>query len=218
MAPVLHLEAHGGADGLTSSTEPNAEWLTWEELSEPLQRLNLATRCNLILAVAACVGYATVQSFQRGPRAPAVALVGPDANVTPSEILAGTKEFYRRWMDTGTPQEIAQSASSQMGEVRLELEPSTTLCYEALVEFLVKSARPLQLRKRTQGLRQRLLAETALTQEVIENGLALPTWPACQQIWDEMFMIDLWPENRERFGLDVKGIMERIERFVAKQN
>lgn len=30
-------------------------------------------------------------------------------------------------------------------------------------------------------------------------------------------MIDICPENRARFGIDVKDIVERIERFSDKQ-
>lgn len=77
MVPVLHLESHGSDDGIAPSRPPHDEYITWEELTEPLQGLNLATRCNLVLVVAACVGFAAVQAFRRGPRAPAVALVGP---------------------------------------------------------------------------------------------------------------------------------------------
>jgi hypothetical protein len=30
-------------------------------------------------------------------------------------------------------------------------------------------------------------------------------------MWDEMFMIDIWPENKDRFGIDLKDIIQRIE-------
>jgi hypothetical protein len=49
MIPVLHLEAHGGDMGLAPSNCVDAEFLTWEELTYPLQQLNLATRCNLLV-------------------------------------------------------------------------------------------------------------------------------------------------------------------------
>jgi hypothetical protein len=50
----------------------------------------------LVVVVAACVGFAAIQALSQGPRAPAVALVGPDADVAPSNLLWGAKEFYRR--------------------------------------------------------------------------------------------------------------------------
>jgi hypothetical protein len=217
MVPVLHLETHGGTAGLASSNADGAELLTWEELTDPLQELNLATRCNLLVVVAACVGFAAVQAFRRGPRAPAVALVGPDANVLPGKLLAGAKEFYRWWKDSPTLTEIAESASREMGEVHFEPEPFATLCFEAMIEALVKGVRPAHRQKRVEKLRQRLLAETELNSEQIESRLAQlpPAWDWWQQMWDQMFMMDIWPENKERFGVDVKDIIERIEGFAA---
>ena len=73
MSPVLHLEAHGGNEGLGGPDGKNGkEFLTWDELTEPLQKLNLATRCNLVVVVAACIGFAGIQVLRRGPRAPAL--------------------------------------------------------------------------------------------------------------------------------------------------
>ena len=31
-----------------------------------------------------------------------------------------------------------------------------------------------------------------------------------QGVWDEMFMIDLYPQNRERFGINMTAIVEVI--------
>lgn len=218
--PVLHLECHGGTEGLTPSTAADAECLTWEELTAPIQRLNVATRCNLIVVVAACLGFAAVQAFDRGPRAPAIALVGPDAHVSPGKLLEGAKELYRRWQDTRGLIEIVESASREMGEVHFELEPFATLFFEAMVTGLVKGIRPRERQKRMDRLRKRLLLETPLTSEQIESRMAqlplLPAWSEMQRMWDEMFMIDIWPENNERFGIDLKNIIVRIEGFAAE--
>jgi hypothetical protein len=46
--PVLHLEAHGESKGIAPSYSIDAELLSWEEITEPLQHLNLATKCNLV--------------------------------------------------------------------------------------------------------------------------------------------------------------------------
>jgi hypothetical protein len=219
MIPVLHLEAHGNTCGLAPSVS-DAEWITWDELTEPLQRLNLATRCNLVVVVAACIGFAAVQALHRGPLAPAVALVGPDAKVYESKLLAGAQEFYRRFRDTRMLTEIAKSASHEMGEVRFELESFAPLCFEAMVANLVERARPSERQKLIETLRKRALAATPFAGEQIESQLKelplLPPWGEVQRWWDQMFMIDIWPENKERFGIDLKDIIERIERFADK--
>ena len=216
MIPVLHLEAHGGDVGLEGPDGTGrSELLTWDELTDPLQQLNLATHCNLVVVVATCTGFAGILAFRRGPRAPAVALVGPDAPVMPSNLLRGAKEFYRRWLDKNPKlEDIAASASREAGTVAFEWEPFAILAHEALIESLITSIRPAERLRRTGRIRQRMLAETKLSALEIESRLALlpppPSWVALQQMWDEMFMIDLYPKNRERFGVDMRAIVDVI--------
>lgn len=216
LRPVLHLESHGGEFGLQGPNgSGGTELLTWDELTEHFQALNVATGCNLVVVVAACIGFAGIKALQRGPRAPAVALVGPDAVVMPRNLLSGAKEFYRRFMDENPRlSDIAGSASREAGSVTFEWEPFAILAYEALVESLVRSVRPVERVKRVQRVREQMLAEARLTNEEIEAKLCvmpyLPPWQALQQIWDELFMIDIDSENWKRFGLDLKAIVERI--------
>ena len=57
MIPILHLEAHGGPEGLEGPDgSGESELLAWAELTAPLQLLNEATACNLLVFVAACLG------------------------------------------------------------------------------------------------------------------------------------------------------------------
>lgn len=123
-------------------------------------------------------------------------------------------------MDTRSLTEIAESASREMDEVHFEPESFAPLCFEAIVADLVQRTRPSERQRLIEKLRKRALAETELTSEQIESRLAklplLPLWEEVQQVWDQMFMMDIWPENKERFSIDVKDIIERIERFADK--
>ncbi|TDF58119.1 hypothetical protein [Cupriavidus sp. L7L] len=216
MIPVLHLEAHGDDTGLEGPDGTGGrELLSWDELTIPLQQLNLVSHCNLVVMVAACTGFAGIKAFCQGPRAPAVALVGPDAEVTPTNLLQGTKEFYRRWMDHDpTLKAIAASASQEATTVAFEWEPFVVLAFEALMKRLIISRRPDEQRRRVERLRQRLLAEGQLAAAEIERRLiALPLFRSSdemQRVWDEMFMIDLDPSNRERFGVDMAAVLKLI--------
>lgn len=215
MVPILHIEAHGGIAGLAPSSYACGESLSWTELTIPLQQLNLATNCNLIVVAAACLGFAAIQALTKGPRAPAVALVGPDATLSASDLLLGAKEFYRRFKDD-SPRlaDIAESASREMCAAAFEWEPFATLSYEAFVEQLVRTRRPTEHHARLERLRHRMHQETGLSVEEIEARLAglpeLPPSEELQQIWNYMFMIDLEPKNEERFGLNWKEIADRI--------
>jgi hypothetical protein len=214
--PVLHLEAHGNEDGLGCLNENgNIESLSWDELTEPLQRLNLATRCNLIVVVAACIGFAGILALVRGPRAPAVAIVGPDAPIEVGRLFEGTKEIDRRWMDDNPNlTDIVNSASRESGSVLFDWEPFTVLAYDVLSEHLIISLRDDQQHLRKCRIRQLMLSHAFGSEEEIENKLSLlsPSFQKTliQKMWDEMFMIDLFPENAEQFGVDWSEVVDII--------
>jgi hypothetical protein len=201
--------------GIAPSSNPSGDFLTWSELTIPLQQLNVATNCNLIVVVAACLGFAAIQALTKGPRAPAVALVGPDATLDAGELLLGTKEFYRRFNDEGPRLvELAESASREMKSACFECEPFATLAYETLVEQLITAKRPAERYARLERLRERMRQETAFSQEEIEVRLSglpeLPSPEELQEIWDHMFMMDLNPRNEARFGVNWKEIADRV--------
>ena len=184
--PVLHIEAHGdtSTQGLIGpSADLTRELLPWSELTSPLQRLNSATGCNLVVVVAACTGFAGIQALVEGPRAPAMALVGTDADVSAMELFLGTKELYRRWMDThANLDHAAESASRELGSANFIVEPFCLMAYESLLVHLFNGAKEGRL----------------------------PAASDLQHIWDEMFMMDLDRANYERFGLNWNSIVQQI--------
>jgi len=216
MIPVLHIEAHGDQDGLgCPDGNRQIELLSWDELTEPLQELNLATRCNLVFVVAACIGFAGIQALVRGPRAPAIAIVGPDAEIEVGHLFEGTKEFYRRWMDKDPNlTDIVNSASRETGSVAFDWEPFAVLAYDALAEHLVVSMREDQQHMQKCRIRQLMLNNTSGSVKEIENKLSLlsPSFqkPLIQNMWDQMFMIDLYPENEKRFGVNWADVIDLI--------
>jgi hypothetical protein len=222
MVPVLHIEAHGGSIGIAPSRDSQAELLKWEELTSPLQQLNVATNCNLVVVVAACLGFAAIQALTQGPRAPAVALVGTDSAVNESDLLLGTKEFYRR-IRNEKPRliDIAETASGEMRGADFEVEPLAMLAYEASIEQVIRERRPVERQARIERLRERMHRESSFSEEEIERRLSrLPDIPPSadlQEIWDHMFMIDLDPTNEERFGLNWAEIRSQILAIPSNQ-
>jgi len=216
MIPVLHIEAHGNQDGLGCPDDNGQiELLSWDELTESLQELNLATGCNLVFVVAACIGFAGIQALVRGPRAPAIAIVGPDAEIGVGHLFEGTKEFYRRWMDKDPNlTDIVKSASRETGSVAFDWEPFAVLAYDALAEHLIISMREDQQHMRKCRIRQLMINKTCGSEEEIEKKLSLlsPSFqkPLIQNMWDEMFMIDLYPENEKRFGVNWAEVIDLI--------
>lgn len=222
MIPVLHLEAHGNKDclGLPDGSG-SVEVLTWDELTDPLQRLNLSTRCNLVIVVAACIGFAGIKAFVRGPRAPAVALVGPSASIMSGNLLAGTREFYERWMG-GNPKlaEVVANASQKAGNASFAWEPFAVLAYDALAKQVIISMRPDEQRMQVQRFRQRMIEQNRWSEAEIENRLSLltPSLQAnvIQRMWDEMFMVDIYPDNRDKFGVNWSREIEMVWASISQ--
>ncbi|MBI5462553.1 MAG: hypothetical protein HY941_10245 [Gammaproteobacteria bacterium] len=212
--PILHIDAHGGEKGLVGPDgNGGMELLSWGELIGPLQILNTYTGCNLLVFLSACLGYAAVQIFSQGPRASAIAIIGPDSEVMPSKLLEGGKEFYRRIREgMYSLEEILDSASREMGGVKLLYEPVTGLTYEAWISQLIASLRSEEQAARKERVRCMMARIGGLGLDEIEVRLnkvaVLPTPAELQALWDMMFMIDLFPENAARFGLDMGVIHE----------
>lgn len=194
IVPILHLEAHGDEDGLVGPNGAGGvERLQWNELTEPLQRLNLATRCNLLVFVVACIGFAGIKVFNKGPRAPAVALVGPSSSVEEARLIWATKEFYRRYMDPNPSlTDITESASREAGTTILEPEPFAMLAFESMIELLIHDLRPGEWAQRVEENRKRI--------------------SVLQLMWDRLFMIDLWPENRQKFGVNMDAVVDALSK------
>jgi hypothetical protein len=216
MIPVLHFESHGNKTGLVGPADKgDMELLTWDELNKPLQMLNLATHCNLVVFVAACIGFAGIKAFTRGPLAPAVALVGPNAQIQTRSLLYGTKEFYRRMMDENPRlEEMAVNASRESGNAFFDWEPFAVLAYDAFAEQIIFSRRESQKSVRIERIRKWMYEENKWSSEEIEHRLSFisPSLEATstQKIWDTMFMIDKYPENRERFGVNWFEVLEMV--------
>lgn len=203
--PLLHIEGHGDEDGLQGPHGSGSpESLTWDELTVPLQQLNRHTQCNLVVFVASCTGFAGIQVFSKGPLAPkgylapAVALVGPLAPIVPSDLLNGTKEFYRRLRDNQSNlNEMVNSASLESGEIAFELQPFVFLAFEAFAEMLIILNRPEK---------QWLELDRNFSPPLEERKQFY------QSFWDKLFMIDLFPDNQQRFGIDWSVVIDMVER------
>lgn len=216
--PILHIEAHGNEDFLEGPNRKGLrEQLYWSELNGPLQDLNRITRCNLIVFIAACTGFAGIKVFFQGPLAPAVALVGPVAPISPSDLLNATKEFYRGLNDDNPSLDtIVKSATREAGTVLIELEAFVLLAYETFTESLIVSKRHVNRRWEVERLRQRMRTETPFSQHEIARRLE-EEFPLekqklhSQAIWNTMFMIGIFPENEERFQVNWSEIHDAVE-------
>lgn len=215
--PMLHIEAHGNEHGIGGPG--GREFLNWSDLTHSFQQLNVATRCNLVLSVAACTGFAAINVFGSGPFAPAAALVGPVSEISSSDLLNGTKELCRR-LTSKNPHlsEMADNASREASGVLFEPESFALFAFESFTESIIISKRPEQRQLQFERLRKRMINETNYSVAEIDQRMSqkfpLPIEVRKrfqQAIWDEMFLINRYPENQKKFGVNWSLVLDMIE-------
>uniref|UniRef100_UPI004057C7CC hypothetical protein n=1 Tax=Candidatus Electronema sp. TaxID=2698783 RepID=UPI004057C7CC len=219
--PLIHLEAHGSTKGL-SDREKGVNGLTWDELTNPLQRLNIATRFNLIVLIAACQGYAGILTFVKALKesrltAPALVIAGPYDDLKPKQVLDSTQEFYRRLSDQPTNFDDAIVSASNEVNCKIDRTIFPVLLYDEMLENLIVSMREDQRVARMNRTREQFLKENKKKRLSPEEKRRLaeaysPSFQAniTQQGWDAIFMMDIFPENKKRFGVDWLNVTKKI--------
>lgn len=90
--PLIHLEAHGDADGLRVAS---GEFLAWETLREVLTRLNSATGLHLTVVLSMCQGWAMTRVLRPDLPAPVFAIIGPTTDVSGEDLFNAFEAFYQ---------------------------------------------------------------------------------------------------------------------------
>ena len=209
-SPILHLDADCDAEGLSGPTrDGGSERVEWRELAPHLARLNLASRCNLVLVCAAGEGVAARLAAAATDRAPCVAVIAPATAVPPppAQWLIATQRLYRCW-HSGQPG--LEDASRALEPLRMEALSMPARLHEHLLSTLLAATRP--------GSATRADGAAAFLATLRGGGRADPLtdlrWQMLprqlQRHWRGLFMAELYRENLHRFDFDIKTAAWRI--------
>jgi hypothetical protein len=100
--PIIHIEGHASKAGLEvggGSSSP-APLLTWRALVDRLRAINVASKFNLGVFVAACEGVEALRPMTIKKAAPFMFLVGPNVPVTAETVKDTTRAFYNVIVNT----------------------------------------------------------------------------------------------------------------------
>ena len=98
--PWVHLEGHGNVKGLAVGKGADKTVVPWADLGHEFRKINVATRNNLMLAVATCHGSNIYKGIRVSERAPFFGFIAPIAEITQQEIEEGFNTFYDRIINT----------------------------------------------------------------------------------------------------------------------
>lgn len=94
LRPIIHIDTHGDKETgihIVSSGED----LSWEEATEKLKRINVATNNNLCVVSMACYGFHIVSEMSISDTTPFYILAAPDNTVSGGFVEKTCPEFYR---------------------------------------------------------------------------------------------------------------------------
>lgn len=196
--PLLHIECHGSEDGLRFS---DGSVLHWADLQPALTSLNVATKLNLVVVVAACDGSSVAYTMSAHQRAPLWGFLAPNREISTGALEASLTAFYQTLLATGSAERALEALrQTDAGGTFMFISARTMFrlaieSYQAAhgsPEEVTRRARRLQALARQQGVEYPLA--------LIENMIRDPE--ILEGFRRTFFMIDIYPDNANRFDAE----------------
>jgi hypothetical protein len=208
--PVLHIEAHGNRNGLGLSS---GNFITWQELKVPLINLNIQTRNNLLVVLSACYGAYLTKVVVPTDRSPCWGLVGPSEEISASVLLASFTEFYNELFATGNGTAALRSLNNAVSMDMLTYSFTQCELFFKIVynRYLKDNFTPKSLKLRAGELYQRakgLGAAPSGGPGEVKRKLLRDRERYFERHQKNFFMWDLYPENRNRFKVTYRDVLE----------
>lgn len=222
--PIVHIEAHGedpasgqppggfvGPDGNSGGL-----LLSWERLGEILRPLNIASKFNLLVVGAACYGEGLILGAPGGEPMPFVAVVGYTDTISELSLKHSLLELYRSLLldklELGLAVEAADRAHHYPDDAVLRQTSMVVLLTESFIEGSAIAVRKL---------RAQFPLELAASPNI---GLASLSPKAFQKLrqsvreaWSLMWMMETFPENAERFAINVDQLIQLAIEYADRQ-
>lgn len=208
--PVLHFESHGNQQGLGLAS---GEFISWDELKKPLADLNIQTRNNLLVVLAACYGAYLMTTLVPTDRAPCWGLVGPNEAMYPDVLLKSFLEFYAELLATGNGTASLKRLNTAVRGGKLTYTFSQCEFMFKLVyhKYLQNYFSPRVLKKRALDLYHeaaRRGAAPAGGPGEIKKKLLRTREEYFPRHREKFFMMDLYPENHNRFRVTYQDVLD----------
>ncbi len=210
MVPIIHLEAHGGPDGIQLR---DATIVPWKIVGKMLRSINLETRFNLIVALACCDGIHAIMGLEVDQPSPFAGLIGCEGKIETTELFEGYDGFYRTILNGGSLQaglsKLKESTNESIG-TRHVFYP----CERAFIMVLGTAIRqdqdPDYLKeqrkhyKRTWDRFKALNGNLVPTSDKEVDALLGPTWVSTvKEFHSRFFAINEVPGNSQLYDFEL---------------
>jgi hypothetical protein len=204
--PIVHLEAHGGSDGIELA---DGAYVPWTRLIPAFTAINEACRNNLFVVAISCQGWNLTASLMPSDRAPVFMLIGPPTDMRADVLLAATRRFYETLASTTDVNRALEAMNDDAPFKSWKLRPATAeiLFCRVFRAYIIEEATPEALQTRENELVANIAAirglgplESAALRLEVRTDL-LDHRAAYDRMRARFLMFDLFPEDVGRFGL-----------------
>jgi hypothetical protein len=199
--PVLHIESHGNLEGLGFA---DGSFVPWEALRQPLIGLNVATRMNLLVVVAACDGSALVRTLNPMDRSPLFGLIGPNRTVFPWELEHSYLSFYGTLLETRSARQAVEAmrATAPGTFVYRTAEWLFQTCWNHYQATYETPEARLERGRRNVDNPPAGDVGPPITAEQFAQALAEYNRAFFERCRATFFLCDLYPDNNRRFTIE----------------
>lgn len=209
--PILHIECHGSTekDGVILADNSH---LSWAELKPLLTDINVASRCNLLVVMAACYGGYFGHVIVPTERAPCWGFIGPTQTVYPDEILSGFNAFYGALLTSlDGDQSLAALSAKPLRFGGYYFTSALHFFKSAYASYFREfgSGEALDARARRMSRKLRKAGtDSRPGKGALKRLLKRTEASSFEKYYRQFFMLDLFPENESRFALSATDIKE----------
>lgn len=193
--PLLHIECHGSNEGLAFA---DGSALTWVAIAKLFTLLNIATRLNLVVMIAACFGVDIIRQMNISGRAPVWGIIAPTDEIQSSHLEQAFSAFYGALFTTGNTS-TAYRAMKQTPAGPRFLQVSTEEIFKRVcIGYVGTYETDDELRVRAIRMQKSVLAH-GVFYSVEELERRLRDLKIFEEFRDNFFMVDLFDDHDARF-------------------
>ena len=220
--PILHLEIHGSATGEGLVLE-NGEYLAYESIRPQIVRINVASRCNLFITLAVCKGLLMTKLNRLTEPMPFCGLLGAYDTIMEDDIVIRFNEFYEELFNSFVLAEAYKrllSVNPDMPHSYSFVHADELFC-KVYQRYIEQECEEKVVKKRAlQAAHEagHILSDRRARRKHQRNFIAEEKRTRLMFFHDSVqsfFMLDLFPENRERFDvpLDLMDLKQKADFF-----
>jgi len=210
--PILHFECHGS---MQSGLEfANGSDLGWTQLGDELRGLNAATGVNLLVSISACYGAHLLTDMASLKPAPCLMMIGPMQEVTPSDLMAGFRLFYRILFNSGSAGHAIKAVVDQApgvwdvthAEYWFDLIITNYVKESCTRQGIKRHAMEMHTRSKQDGA---AIAVGRFKRELLRSH----SKDLSGEMFDTFFLLDAFPKNRQRFDSARRRLESKLNEF-----